>query len=170
MKPGVRIINLARAELVCDEDILEALASGHVSHYVTDFPNSKTAGAPGVIAIPHLGASTPESEDNCVSMACTEIMEYIENGNIINSVNMARAYLPRTGDPRMCVIHHNVPEMISKITGAISSLGVNIENMINSGTKGQVQSYTMLDISSLPDGLEEAVRKIDCVTRVRVLP
>jgi len=170
MKPGVRVINLARAELVCDEDILEALASGHVSHYVTDFPNGKTAGAPGVIAIPHLGASTPESEDNCVSMACSEITEYMENGNIINSVNMARAYLPRTGDPRMCVIHHNVPEMITKITGAISSYGVNIENMINASTKGQVQSYTMLDISSLPDGLEEAVGKIDCVTRVRVLP
>ena len=87
MKPGVRVINLARAELVCDEDILEALSSGHVSQYVTDFPNAKTAGAPGVIAIPHLGASTPESEDNCVNMACTEIIEYLENGNIINSVN-----------------------------------------------------------------------------------
>lgn len=170
MKPGVRIVNLARAELVCDDDILAALASGQVSRYVTDFPNSKTASAPGVIAIPHLGASTPESEDNCVSMACSEIIEYVENGNILNSVNMARAYLPRTGDPRVCVIHDNIPEMISKITGAVSSFGVNIENMINASTKGHVPSYTMLDVSALPEGLEDAVKKIKHVTRVRVLP
>ena len=169
MKQGVRIINLARAELVCDADILSALAAGQVSRYVTDFPNGMTAGAPGVIAIPHLGASTPESEDNCVSMACSEIMEYVENGNILNSVNMAHAYLPRTGDPRLCVIHDNIPEMISKITGAVSSFGVNIENMINASTKGRIPSYTMLDISSLPDGLEDAVRKIKHVTRVRGL-
>ena len=169
MKPGVRIINLARAELVNDDDIIEALGSGYVSHYVTDFPNGKTAGKPGVIATPHLGASTPESEDNCVNMACTEIIEYLENGNIINSVNMAGAYLPRTGDSRVCVIHDNVPDMISKITGAISSFGVNIENMINASTKGRIPSYTMLDVSSVPDGLEEAIRRIKCVTRVRTL-
>jgi D-3-phosphoglycerate dehydrogenase len=170
MKPGVRLINLARAELVCDEDMLEALASGHVSQYVTDFPNNVTSGAPGVIAIPHLGASTPESEDNCVNMACTEIIEYIENGNIINSVNMAPAFLPRRDDPRVCVIHDNVPEMISKITGAVSSFGVNIENMINASTKGRIPSYTMLDIGSLPDGLEDVIKKIKGVTRVRILP
>ena len=169
MKPGVRIINLARAELVCDDDILAALVSGQVSQYVTDFPNGKTVGAPGVIAIPHLGASTPESEDNCVSMACSEIVEYIENGNILNSVNMAHAFLPRTGDPRLCVIHDNVPEMISKITGVVSSFGVNIENMINAGTKGRITAYTMLDISSLPEGIEDAVREIKHVKRVRGL-
>ena len=169
MKPGVRVINLARAELVCDEDMLEALATGHVSHYVTDFPNAKTAGAPGVIATPHLGASTPESEDNCVSMACSEIMEYIENGNILNSVNMAHAFMPRNGEPRICVIHDNVPEMIAKITGVVSSFGVNIENMINASTKKGRQAYTMLDVSSLPDGVEEAIKKISSVTRVRTL-
>ena len=169
MKPGVRIINLARAELVCDDDLLVALSSGQVSCYVTDFPNGKTAGAPGVIAIPHLGASTPESEDNCVSMACSEIMEYIENGNIINSVNMAYAYLPRTEDARLCVIHDNVPDMISKITGAISSFGVNIENMVNASTKGRIPSYTLLDVSSLPVGLEDSIRGIMGVTRVRGL-
>ena len=169
MRHGVRFINLARAELVCDDDMLDALASGQVARYVTDFPNEKTAGAPGVISIPHLGASTPESEDNCVSMACSELMEYIENGNILNSVNMARAYLPRTGDPRLCVIHDNVPEMIAKITGVVSSLGVNIENMINASIKGRIPAYTMLDVSSLPEGLEDAVRKIEHVTRVRGL-
>ena len=169
MKKGVRIINIARAELVDDDDILEALASGDVSHYVTDFPNNKTAGAPGVIAIPHLGASTPESEENCVTMACSEIVEYIENGNIINSVNMANACIPRTGDPRICVIHDNVPEMISKITGAVSSFGVNIENSIYASTKGRIPSYMMLDVSSVPDGLEEAIKSISGVTKVRVI-
>ena len=170
MKRGVRIINLARAELVCDDDMLAALDSGRVAHYVTDFPNAKTAGAAGVIAIPHLGASTPESEDNCASMACYELIEYLENGNIINSVNMAPAHIPRTGDPRVCVIHDNEPGVISKITGAVSSFGVNIENMINSGTKGRVASYTMLDVVSVPDGLAQAIEKIDGVTRVRILP
>jgi len=169
MKPGVRIINLARAELVCDDDMLEALASGHVAHYVTDFPNSKTADAPGVIAIPHLGASTPESEDNCVSMVCAEIVDYIENGNIMNSVNMAPVYLMRTSDPRVCVIHDNVPDMIAQITSAISSYGVNIENMINASTKGKIPSYTMLDINELPGGLGDTIRKISGVIRVRVL-
>ena len=170
MKKGVRLINLARAELVCDDDILEALASGQMSRYVTDFPNAKTAGAPGVIAIPHLGASTPESEDNCVSMACSEIIEYIENGNILNSVNMAYASMPRNGDPRICIIHENVPEMIAKITGAVSSFGINIENMINAGTRGGKQAYTMLDVSSLPDGIFDTIEKIGGVIRIRVLP
>jgi D-3-phosphoglycerate dehydrogenase len=170
MKPGVRMINLARAELVNDDDILEALSSGHVSRYVTDFPNGKTAGAPGVIAIPHLGASTPESEDNCVSMACSEIMEYIENGNILNSVNMATASMPRSGDPRICVIHENVPEMIAKITSVVSSFGVNIENMINASTKRGRYAYTMLDVSAMPDGIDRAISKINSVIRVRLLP
>ena len=170
MKRGVRIINLSRAELVCDDDILDAIASGQVSHYVTDFPNAKTAGVPGVIAIPHLGASTPESEDNCVTMACSEIIEYVENGNILNSVNMARAYLPRSGDPRICIIHYNIPEMIAKITSAVSSFGVNIENMLNASTKGRLQAYTMLDVSALPPGIGEDLGKIRGVTRVRVLP
>jgi len=170
MKPGVRIINAARAELVNDDDMLEALASGQVSTYVTDFPNGKTAGAKGVIAIPHLGASTPESEDNCVSMGAAQIIEYLENGNIINAVNMPGAVIPRTTkDPRVCVIHDNVPEMITQITGAISASGANIENMVNAGTKGKVASYTMLDISELSDGLKEAIEKIEGVTRVRIL-
>jgi len=170
MKPGVRIINAARAELVNDDDMLEALESGQVSTYVTDFPNAKTADAKGVIAIPHLGASTPESEDNCVSMAAAQIIEYIENGNIINSVNIPGAVIPRTtSDPRICVIHDNVPEMILKITGAISSFGANIENMVNAGAKGKVAAYTMLDINKMSDGLSEAIEKIEGVTRVRVL-
>ena len=170
MKPGVRLINLSRAELVNDDDMLEALATGQISRYVTDFPTGKTAGADGVIAIPHLGASTPESEENCVSMACSELIEYVENGNIYNSVNMANAYLPRNGDPRICVIHFNVPEMIAKISSVISSYDVNIENMLNASTKGSIYAYTMLDVGSLPDGLDAAIRKIHGIIRVRVLP
>ena len=170
MKPGVRIINLARAELVNDDDIVSALDCGKVTCYVTDFPNEKTSGAPGVIAIPHLGASTPESEDNCASMACAELIEYIENGNIINAVNMAPAHLPRlSADSRVCVIHDNEPGIISKITGAVSSFGINIENMINSGTKARIQSYTMLDVGSVPDGLEAAIKEIGGVIRVRII-
>ncbi|MCL2408754.1 MAG: 3-phosphoglycerate dehydrogenase family protein [Oscillospiraceae bacterium] len=171
MKRGVRIINLARAELVNDDDMLDAIKSGQVSCYVTDFPNGKTANVPGVIAIPHLGASTPESEDNCAGMACFEIIEYVENGNIINPVNMPSAQMPRIdGDPRICVIHDNEPGAITKITGAVSSFGVNIENMLNVGTKGRVPSYTMLDVSFVPDGLEDEIKKLDGVTRVRIIP
>ena len=169
MKRGVRIINLARAELVCDDDMLEALEAGQVSHYVTDFPNGKTAGAPGVIAIPHLGASTPESEDNCVSMVCSLITDYIENGNIMNSVNMAPAYLKRTGDPRVCIIHQYIPGMIDGITTAISSCGVNIGNMISTGAEGKSSAYTILDIDKAPDGFEDSIKKISGVIRVRLL-
>ena len=170
MKPGVRIINAARAELVNDDDMIEALNSGQVSVYVTDFPNAKTAGAKGVIPIPQLGASTPESEDNCVSMAAEEIIEYLENGNIINSVNLPTAVMPRTGnDPRICILHDNVPDMIAKITSAVSSSGANIENMVNAGTKGKVASYTMLEVNKLADGLKDTINKIEGVTRVRII-
>ena len=170
MKPGVRLINLARAELVNDDDMLEALATGHVSRYVTDFPTGKLAGAAGVIAIPHLGASTPESEENCVSMACSEVIDYVENGNIHNSVNMANAFLPRNGDPRICIIHFNVPEMIAKISSKVSSFDINIENMINASTKGSIYAYTLLDVSALPEGLGDTIKKIHGVIRVRMLP
>ena len=167
MKDGVRVINLARGELVDDDAMLEALASGKVAKYVTDFPNDKTAGVKNIIAIPHLGASTPESEDNCAVMAANEIMEYIENGNIINSVNMPRAVLPVTGDPRICIIHKNIPDMLAKITTTVSSNGINIENMVNSGKKAY--AYTILDVASAPDELADAIKSIDGVVRVRII-
>lgn len=169
MKSGVRIINLARAELVNDDDIIDAIDSGKVSCYVTDFPNAKTANVPKIIPIPHLGASTPESEDNCAVMAAMEIIDYLENGNINNSVNLPKATLPRTNDPRICVIHKNIPDMISKITGAVSALGINIENMVNASTKGRVQAYTIIDVQSLSAGLEEKIKSIDGVIRVRTI-
>ncbi|HHT16932.1 MAG TPA: 3-phosphoglycerate dehydrogenase [Papillibacter sp.] len=169
MKKGVRIINLARAELVCDDDMIKALDDGQVACYVTDFPNGKTVGHPKVIAIPHLGASTPESEDNCAYMAAKEVIEYIENGNISNSVNMPSAYLPRTEDPRLCVIHKNVPDMIAKITTVVSGAGLNIENMINAGTKGRAFAYTMIDVPSVAPGLEDKIRALEGVVRVRTI-
>jgi D-3-phosphoglycerate dehydrogenase len=169
MRDGVRIINLARGELVCDDDVVAAIESGKVSRYVTDFPNQKTADVPGIIAIPHLGASTPESEDNCAVMAARELSDYLENGNIANSVNMPNAFMPRSGDPRICVIHKNIPDMISKITGAVSSRGINIENMVNASTKGRANSYTMMEMLSLDDGLADQIRAINGVVRVRVI-
>lgn len=169
MKNGVRIINLARAELVNDDDMIEAIDSGKVACYVTDFPNAKTADSPRIIAIPHLGASTPESEDNCAVMAAMEVIDYLENGNITNSVNMPSATLPRTSDPRICVFHKNIPDMISKITGAVSSMGINIENMVNASTKGRIQAYTIIDVQALAPGLEDKIRAVDGVLRVRTI-
>jgi len=169
MKPGVRIINLARAELVCDDDMLEALASGQVSRYVTDFPNGKTAGAAGVISIPHLGASTPESEENCVSMACSEIIDYIENGNIVNSVNMPNAYIPRSGNPRLCVIHKNDHEIAAKITSTASSSGASIANALTAANEGRKNAYTILDVDKIPEGLEAAISKVEGVIKVRAI-
>ena len=169
MKQGVRVINLARAELVNDDDMIAAIDSGHVMCYVTDFPNAKTANTPGIIAIPHLGASTPESEENCATMAATEIKEYLENGNILNSVNMPNASLPRKGDPRITIIHKNIPDMIAKITGAVSACSINIENMINVGTKGRNPAYTIIDVHELSVELEQTIRNIDGVIRVRTI-
>jgi len=167
MKNGARLINLARAELVDDDALIAALESGKLARYVTDFPNGKTAGAKNVVAIPHLGASTPESEENCAVMAAHEIVEYVENGNIVNAVNMPRAHLPRTNNPRLCVIHKNVPDMIAKITGVVSAEGLNIENMLNAGKK--VHAYTMIDLDKATDGLAGKVGALEGVLRARVI-
>lgn len=170
MKVDVRIINLARGELVDDDAMLDAIDSGKVSHYVTDFPNAKTVGHPGIIAIPHLGASTPESEDKCAYMAVKQMIDYIENGNIVNSVNMPQVAMPRSGkEPRICVMHKNIPEMISKISSAISKRGINIENMMNAAVRKSDLAYTIIDVSGVTDGLKEAIEDVGSVIRVRIL-
>jgi D-3-phosphoglycerate dehydrogenase len=170
MKDGVRIVNLSRGEIVDDDDMLEAIEAGKVAKYVTDFPNGKLAGARGVVAIPHLGASTPESEEKCACMAAAQIIDYLENGNIVNSVNMPRVAMPRTGgEPRVCVMHRNIPDMIAKISGAVSARGINIENMVNAAVRGSDMAYTLLDVSRAGDGLREAAEAIGGVMRVRVL-
>lgn len=143
MKKGVRIINLARADLVCVADIKEALADGHVASYVTDFPTEETVRTPGIITIPHLGASTSESEDNCAVMAARELIDYIENGNISHSVNFPSVTMPRSGEHRLVILHMNIPNMISNITAALAQQQINIENMTNR-SKGEF-ACTLVD-------------------------
>lgn len=168
MKDGVRILNFARGALVNDNDIKAALESGKVAAYVTDFPNEDLLCVDGVIAIPHLGASTPESEDNCATMAAKELIDYIENGNIVNSVNLPEITMPRSGEKRICVIHRNIPNMLTSITGAVAKDGVNIENMLNK-SRGDF-AYTMLDINAADcDAIGAQLSEIDGVIRVRVI-
>ncbi|MBO5358516.1 MAG: phosphoglycerate dehydrogenase [Clostridia bacterium] len=168
MKDDVRILNFSRAALVNDAALIAALESGKVAAYVTDFPTDDVLDVDGVIAIPHLGASTPESEDNCASMAAKELIDYIENGNIVNSVNLPEVTMPRSGKNRVCVIHKNIPNMITKITGLVSDDGINIENLLNK-SKGDY-AYTMLDIDAADIAtLEKEINEIDGVIRVRII-
>ncbi len=168
MKGHVRIINLARGELVNDDDIIQALQTGRVACYVTDFPNGKTAGAQGVIAIPHLGASTPESEDNCAVMAAKSIADYLNHGNIINSVNMPDVCMERSGVARICVFHKNVPNMIGSVLKVIAEQNINVENMVNK-SRGEI-AYTMLDVGArFHESLADTIRCLDGIVRVRVL-
>jgi D-3-phosphoglycerate dehydrogenase len=167
MKDGVRILNFARGELVNDADMIKALESGKVSKYVTDFPNVNTIDVDGIIAIPHLGASTPESEDNCAVMAADEIIDYLENGNIRNSVNYPNLSLNAVGT-KICIIHKNVPTTLASITTAVGNEGINIENMANA-SKGDF-AYTMLDVTGeVPASVEGKINAVDGVIRVRVI-
>ena len=168
MRHGVRIINLARGGLVDDQDMLAALESGQVSRYVTDFPNATLNGKPGVITIPHLGASTPESEENCAIMAAQEIREYLSTGNIRNSVNMPNVEMPRSGEARLGIIHRNIPKMISKISTLLSDEGANIENLTNK-SKGDY-AYTLVDLGqTISKETLSHVRAIEGVLRLRII-
>jgi len=168
MKDGVRIVNLARADLVNADDLKEALASGKVASYVTDFPTEETLGVKGIVNIPHLGASTEESEDNCAVMAADEIIEFLTTGNIKNSVNYPAVSIPHTGASRLCVCHRNVANMLAQITSEFSARGVNIENLSN-GSRGEY-AYTIIELTeAMPKGIKEAVEKIDGVIRARVI-
>ena len=168
MKNGVKIINLSRADLVNAEELKAALAEGKVSAYVTDFPTEEIINTPGVVAIPHLGASTEESEDNCAVMAARQLDDYLKNGNIKNSVNYPNVEMPRSAVARICVLHQNVPTILTKITAAVADEGLNIENMTNK-SKGE-NAYTVLDVSSTPS--EDAIARIasvEGINRVRVI-
>ena len=172
MKDGVIILNFARDALVNDDDMEAALKSGKVRRYVTDFPNARTAGMDGVIAIPHLGASTEESEDNCAVMAAKQLREYLENGNITNSVNFPDVSMPHNGDLRICVLHKNVPNIIAQISGAVSAEGINIENMANRSKKDY--AYSILEIvGEVSDAAIEAITAkisaIDGIIKVNVI-
>jgi D-3-phosphoglycerate dehydrogenase len=168
MKDGVRILNFSRADLVNAADLKEALESGKVAAYVTDFPTEEILNVKGIVAIPHLGASTEESEDNCAVMAAQELSDYLANGNIRNSVNFPAVSMPRSGDARICVLHKNVPAVISSITTVCSEQGLNIENMTNK-SRGEV-AYTIIDLSGKADmDSLNKLKALEPVIRVRIL-
>ena len=168
MKDGVRIINLARADLVASADVKTALESGKVASYVTDFPTEETVGVNGIVAIPHLGASTEESEDNCAVMAAMELDDYLRYGNIKNSVNYPNVSMPMSGDKRICVLHANVPNVISQVTTIVGGTGANIENMMNK-SKGD-NAYTVVDVTGdVSDEIVAKLAAVEGVYRVRVI-
>ena len=166
MKDSVRILNFARGDLVNNSDIFDAIQSGKVAAYATDFPTEGLIGVEGVIAFPHLGASTPESEDNCACMAVDELADYLENGNIKNSVNMPNVSMPRQGT-RVCILHRNIPNTISLLSGEMAKNGINIENMQSKSKKDY--AYTILDITG---GDLEKIRELEThqdIIKVRVI-
>ncbi|MDD5949714.1 MAG: phosphoglycerate dehydrogenase [Lachnospiraceae bacterium] len=169
MKDGVKILNFARDILVNDEDMKEALASGKVAKYVTDFPNVAIAGVDNVITLPHLGASTEESEDNCAIMAVKEIMDFMENGNIKNSVNYPACDAGVCASAaRVAICHKNIPDMLTRFTGVFSKEGINIANMV-SKSKGD-WAYTILDVESqVAVNSKDALSAIDGVVKVRII-
>ncbi len=168
MKDTVRVINLARGDLANSADIVAALEDGKMAAYVTDFPSAELIGVDGVIALPHLGASTPESEENCASMGAMELIDYLENGNIRNSVNLPAAAIEKSGVARITVIHKNQPNMIATITDTISRDGVNIANFVDKN-RGEV-AYSIIDVDSdVSDSVVDDIKDIDGVTRVRVI-
>ena len=168
MKGQVRVLNLARGGLVNDDDMIEALESGRVAKYVTDFPDDKIATVKNVIALPHLGASTPESEENCARMAAEQLRDYLLNGNIKNSVNLPNVSQEWSGISRICLIHKNIPAMLTQITSILSDEGVNVENLTNKSKKDY--AYTMVDVDTrIKDAVADKLRAIPGMIRVRVL-
>ena len=166
MKDGVRILNFARGELVNSDAMKEALASGKVASYVVDFPSDEMLCVENVVAIPHLGASTPESEDNCAVMAADELKAYLEEGIIRNSVNFPSMETAKATAVRVCVLHRNIPAMVAQISTLISEEGVNIDTMTNRSKKDN--AYTVLDVEAdVAEATLEKIRAIDGVIRVR---
>lgn len=168
MKDGVRILNFSRAELVESDAMKEAIDDGKVAKYVCDFPCNSLHTYKNVVAIPHLGASTPEAEDNCAVMAVKQIMDFLENGNIVNSVNFPKVTMPRSTDIRITVIHENIPNMLSQISNQLAKDGINIEGMIN-GSRNNV-AYTMVDVTGdISESVVKDIEGIEGIIRVRVI-
>ncbi|EKN71122.1 phosphoglycerate dehydrogenase [Schinkia azotoformans] len=171
MKPGVHILNFSRGELVNEADMADALESGIVGKYITDFPNENVLKMKNTVCIPHLGASTEESEENCAIMAARQMKEFLETGNIKNSVNFPNAYLEYTGKRRLAVFHKNVPNMVGQITAAVSNYDLNIADMVNR-SRGDY-AYTMIDLDGevngdvLP-GIEEKINQIANVVTINI--
>ncbi len=167
MKDGVRILNFARGSLVNDAHLAVALEEGKVSCYVTDFPNDAVLSMENVIAIPHLGASTPESEDNCAKMAAEELRDFLENGNIKNSVNFPDCEMPKAG-VRIAVTHRNIPTMLSNLSTIVGNKGINIVNMLNKSKKEN--AYTIMDIDGdADDSIASEIAEIEGVFSARVI-
>ena len=162
MKDGVRILNLARADLVCAAEVKKALQDKKISAYITDFPTDETVGVEGIIAIPHLGASTVESEDHCAIMAAQQLDEFLTCGNIRNSVNFPTVGIPMSEKPRVCIMNENIPNMLTQITSAFSAENINIENMAN-GSKGEV-AYTIVETNV--QASEEIIAKLSNIQGV----
>ncbi|MEH7501017.1 phosphoglycerate dehydrogenase [Neobacillus drentensis] len=172
LKPGVHILNFSRGELVNEKDMAVALESGQVGKYITDFPNENVLKMKNAVPIPHLGASTQESEENCAIMAARQVKEFLETGNIKNSVNFPNASLPFTGKRRVAAFHKNVPNMVGQLTLAISSYNLNIADMINR-SRGEY-AYTMIDIDNkvngdIIPGLVEKINQIEGLVTARII-
>ena len=166
MKDGVVIVNCARGEIVDNADMIKAVESGKVGRYVCDFPADEIIGVENIICIPHLGASTPEAEDNCAVMAAKQLIDYIENGNIVNSVNYPACVMPRTTAVRLVVLHKNVANLLAQVTGALGNSGINISNMSNQ-SRGEY-AVTLLDVESVvPQEVLDKLSTIDGIIRVR---
>ncbi|MCK6257462.1 phosphoglycerate dehydrogenase [Fictibacillus sp. KIGAM418] len=172
MKPGVHILNFSRGELVNEKDMEIALENGTVGQYITDFPNENVLKMKNTVPVPHLGASTKESEENCAIMATRQVKEFLETGNIRNSVNFPNASLPYTGKLRVAAFHENVPNMVGQITLAVSSYNLNIADMVNRSRGGY--AYTMIDIDNkvsgeVIPGLENKIKQIDGIITTRLI-
>ncbi len=168
MKDGAVIVNCARGELVDNEDVISAIESGKLSRYVTDFPSDDLIGEENVVCFPHLGASTEEAEENCAVMAARQLADYLENGNIVNSVNYPACSMPRTTDTRILILHKNVNNILAQVTGIVGNEGVNIENLSNQ-SKGDY-AVTMIDLSKdLSDKAVRDISSLNDVIRVRII-
>ena len=172
MKDGVKIINLARADLAVASDIKDAIASGKISAYVTDFPTEETLGVKGIVNIPHLGASTGESEDNCAIMAANQLVEFLSTGNIRNSVNFPAIDLPAHDGRNVLVLHANIPASIAKISGAVAERGVNIEHLSNKSRGNNACTLLALAPGTSDDdiaAMKQQIDEIDGIWRVVVI-
>lgn len=165
MKDGVKIINLARADLVDSAAVIESTETGKIAKYVTDFPTEDILDRKNIIAIPHLGASTEESEENCAQMAAVQLIEFLKNGNIMNSVNYPNCSMAHSGDVRLCVMHKNIPNMISTITSVLSEKGTNINNLLNR-SRGEY-AYSIIEIDGeVPAGAKEKLADVEGIIKV----
>ena len=169
-KKGARLLNFARGGLVNTADLKEAIDNGTITEYITDFPDADVIALDNVICIPHLGASTPESEENCAEMAAMELKQYLEYGNIKNSVNFPACSIPYTGKARLAILHRNIKGMVGAIANAISDEGLNIDNMVNN-SKGEY-AYTLVDLDTFNgkcNEIADMLMKVEGILKVRVV-